>query len=166
MTKSSGTLNHVAYLRETPSGVRREPVDWQSLLEKALQPVITTALLFVFTIYLKSQLDRKLESFKQDLIQRTQVRKALIDREVAFYEELFRALSTIVDGCKYFGLRVVSTDPNEPRVDREKRKLAPLQKAYNIVYDLAEAQQLFYPEDLHNRLQDFLGLLHRHITRH
>jgi len=141
-------------------------LDGKSLIDNAIQALITTGLLSFFAIYLKSHFDKKLESFRQDLLEKTHARKALFDKEMEFYKELSRAFTSIVDGCKYFSGGITTGDPNETRVEREKRELLPVKAAYNVVYDLINAEQPFYPADLQDRLQDFLRRVSRHIDRH
>jgi hypothetical protein len=141
-------------------------LNWESLIDKTIQALITTGLLSLVAIYLKTHFDKKLESFKQDLLEKTHARKALFEKEMEFYEDLSRAFASIDDGCKYFRGGMTKGDPNETRVDEEKRELLPVRKAYNDAYNLIEAKQPFYPADLRDQLQDFLRLVSRHIDKH
>jgi len=141
-------------------------LDWKLLSEYVPQTALTALLLTVFTIYLRSRLDRKLESLKQELLEKTHARSALFEKEMEFYEELSAALSTIENGCKYLRSQFGLGNSEETRIEKEKRELLPVKTAYNNIIRLSGRKQLFYPEELHNRLEDFLRLVYGQICRH
>lgn len=134
----------------------------EATLEKLLIAGVPSVLVVVATWWL----NRKLESFKHDLLTKVHAKKLLFEKEMEFYEHLFRALTELRDPIAEFTATVISRPRDETLVQWEQNNYSAFSAAYNELYNAVLSYRPFYPEAIYSEAEKLLKTCYRRQNHH
>jgi hypothetical protein len=133
-----------------------------SITEKLLIAAIPSLLVLIAAWLL----NRKLESFKHDLLSKVHARKFLFEKEMEFYERLFRALTELRNPIAECTSPIVRKPVDETWVQYEQKNYAEVAKAYNELYNAVLSFRPFYPEVIYSEAESLLRTCYRRQRIH
>ena len=108
--------------------------------------------------------NRKLESFKQDILGRVHARKILIEKEMEFYSKLFNVFTDLRDVMTEFTSPIVRHPPDETHLERQRKQFMRGVGPFNELYTITWSYRPFYPDSLNTQLDELRKLTHTRLN--
>jgi len=134
-------------------------------MDPLLQSVITAVFSGILVALATWHLNRKLESFKHDLIHKVNARKILIEKELEFYAKLFEVLTDLRSLMAELTNPVIRELPGETMLSRNQSMHARILEPFNKLYTLSWSYRPFYPDSLYPRVDELRKLTHRCLVQ-